>query len=795
MKFRQSWMLFSSILILSFPMYKLVQACSDGPDPYDYYPQFFPPDVTQQPAFNPFHYTAQLKYYDDWENKPVVIHNDANIEAWQAFTNHMVPAADLDSFIYRYPLTELSNLYYHLEKQQALNLNPATTANGFTHWFENSKDLESLGYLMFAKKCEAYAVSEDWAAPTLDSIGMGRLVKNGLQLNKACKQDFIRERYAYQVLRMSFYAHQYTQTLQLYSQLIRDNPGQIGPIYARCLGIRAGCLFRLDRKPEAAYLFSRVFDLSDPDKRSSFISFDWASTQDLNPVLAYCKSAHEKSVVYLMDGLHNYDQALPQIQAAYQLDPAVRGLDVLFTREINKVEERYAQTELLQKRNLQSAEWYFNRYEGDYRSNDSGVRKTFETWKNYCSQLNAFAKRVATSPNNKQGPYWSLASAYLYFIEGNMPETKRLLDMTATAKLSARQKDLHDVINTLWIIRSSNGMNTETEAALLPSMQWLDKQAANDPGFNKTYRDLMGTVLCTAYLQSGDTIKAIYCLARTERDDKGGFRVDEDFMDLPGSLLEHMSVEKLRQVQAFVNKSAKSPWEKWLLNKNPYPGPVLAELEGTKYLREHRFAEGITAFGKLDASQTNKTNLPDPFIAHIQDVMDLDSLDTLRTFTKLEFCKQMLDLSKKTDAKSLFEYGTGLYNMTYYGKAHHAYDYYRSSTDGLAYYSAPEQKALPEYVKDYYGAYSAESYFIKAAQASADPELRAKSLWMAAKCWQKRCPTFKSNYWDRDGDTAYYLNAIKNPYFLQVTGPLNTTAFMKEALNSCGYLRDYARKH
>ncbi len=63
--------------------------------------------------------------------------------------------------------------------------------NGMTQWFLQDKDLEALGYLMFAKKCEVYAApASDWNAPAKDMKGMGNAVKAGLQLWKAAKKDF-----------------------------------------------------------------------------------------------------------------------------------------------------------------------------------------------------------------------------------------------------------------------------------------------------------------------------------------------------------------------------------------------------------------------------------------------------------------------------------------------------------------------------------------------------------------------------------------------------------------------------
>jgi hypothetical protein len=155
----------------------------------------------------------------------------------------------------------------------------------------------------------------------------------------------------------------------------------------------------------------------------------------------------------------------------------------------------------------------------------------------------------------------------------------------------------------------------------------------------------------------------------------------------------------------------------------------------------------------------------------------------------------MAALQGKEDAASLFEYGCGLYSMSYYGKAHHAYDYYRSSTDRFGYFSTPERAALPMHAKEYYNLGSAEQAFIKAAEKAKDPESKAKCLWMAAKCWQKRAPLAKpDSYFGAEEERAYYHYSLENPYFSQLRSSLSSIAFQKQAYSSCGYYRDYVKK-
>ncbi len=96
-----------------------------------------------------------------------------------------------------------------------------------TSYFINSKDLEGLGYILFAKQAEPFlgGLAEDWQPIERDSIKMGRLAKNGMQLFKAAKTDFFKLKYAYQVMRLYHYSGNYPEVLSFYEE-IKNNPTQ-----------------------------------------------------------------------------------------------------------------------------------------------------------------------------------------------------------------------------------------------------------------------------------------------------------------------------------------------------------------------------------------------------------------------------------------------------------------------------------------------------------------------------------------------------------------------------------------
>jgi len=807
------WSVFSklaaSVLLLTTAE-TLVQACGGSEDPYDYYPSFFDNRATAEPAFAPFYYTGYQLFYDDgyWGDDAqkasfldTAAQTDANLAEWRAYTGASIPFADLDSFIYAYPLADVSALYYNIEKGQAAPLPEPMERNRMTQWFRQSKDLEALGYLMHAKRCEPLAVPQwnDWEPVTRDTAQAGRLIKSGLQLHAAAKKDFFKTRYAYQVLRTAFYAGRHSQTLDLYKTFYptTEPTGEIGQ---RIVGLRAGALNRTGRKAEAAYLYSRLFSMNDGRKKSDFTSYDFAGGfENKAAVLKLCKNGSEAATVHVLHGLHAYEQALPHMQAAYAADPTVRGLEVLMAREISKIEERYYRDKILAERDLRGSENYWNRYADYYGGDDPEIAARRAKFSTYAKQLSAFAQPLAQ--NGARRGFWAISMAYLAFLQDDAAATRAHLEKARAQKLSPREADLLRVVATLAIVRGASPLTADAERELLPNLQWLEGRAAADARMAKSYRDLMGTVLATSYLKARDTVKAVYALARGNTfwsDESGNYKMqygpDEDFGDLSGALLEAMSNGRLQEVKAYAASRKKSAYDTWLTGgTRTYTPEVLAELEGTKLLRQHRFADAAKAFEASSDAVLKKRMLPNPFHAEIRDWMEPTAGDEPE-MDKLAFARRMAQLQKKTDAESRYQYGVGLYSMTYYGKAHRAYDYYRSTSDGAGYYEDANRKKLPQHLQEYYGAYTAEEAFKQTIAATTDTELKARATWMAAKCWQKRCPASPAEYSFQRAEQDYYRYSLRNPYLAQFVAASRTTAFYRDAEETCAWLRDYAAK-
>ena len=602
---------------------------------------------------------------------------------------------------------------------------------------------------------------------------MSKLVVEAIKQYDVLKDNELKLRYAYQAMRMAFYSGQYQQTVLLFDKMVIECDNFL---YCRCLALKAGGLYKTGKKAEAAYLYSLAFDRSKEDRKPIYTSFRWATNGNIEPVVKLCKNDHEKAVMYIMKGLYEYDandkNGPVVLEKAYGYDAKVKGLDIVMTREINKAEREMIPGIATGKN------------KSDYQ----------------LDRLNSFAQKVAMAGRSGDAAYWYLCAAYIYILQGDAAKCRQFLVKAHAEKMTPAEEDVHAIVNVLCVMRQEQKVTPETEAQLLPLLKVVEGKGAKSQRYKTLFGNMLVMVLKNAYMEQGDTAKAIYCYSKASGPDHSyPWSYASDYTDEPGKILESMTPEKLHSVESFIMKKNKTSFEAWLTESTMYTVGALYELEGTKFTRMFRFDKAIEVLKKVPDSLLRKTELPDIMVSHILDGQELNKSDKAVTYNKLTFAKKMLELQQAInnnpkDGRAAYQYANGLYNMSYYGKAHHAYDYYRSGTDEYAYFSYKDRSKLAAYELEHYNVQTPERYYKQAYDNSTDKEVKARCLFMAAKCWQKNCPETREHaYYDADVE-GYYRNTFKNPYLQQLKSGYKDTKFFSSATGTCAYFRDYVKK-
>ena len=793
------WKLFFAACInlvwVCFP--QNIIGCGPGIDPYDYYTSFMSASLPDARAYQPFYYTGYSFLYDTQEP---VSPADVLANEWAGYCGVPVTDKDALAFVTQFKYDDLKKLYAHIEKKQALVVPAAVKTNSMSHYFIQSKDLEGLGYVMYAKQVEPFVVGDynDWEAIQRDSLKMDKLMKNGRQLYNAAKTDFFKLKYGYQVMRLAHYSGNYHAALQAYDEMVKGNNTQ-SILQPMSLALKAGALYHTGNTRESAYLFSKAFSASPVKRVSNYLGFDWAvdSKKTREEYLALCASNKEKADMLALFSLGTSTPETATMQKIYELNPSADVLQVLAIREINKLEESYLTPQL--DRESGGKTFFYNWSEG-------GTDSALNANKAEAKKLETFLHKVASEQKAPNPALFEIGAAYTALMQKDYTGSRALLDKAKAMNLSSKLDDQWQLTNLLLTVNAADKINDNFEEQILPSLKWLSQKALADKqegdGWSRPpsqwkifYRNLLGEVMAKRYRQQGDRYKEALAVGSAEYIMNGGKPLE--YGSQAADFLHNQSSGKdVATLYSYLTVKTKKPYAVFLTTNNSLKLAEVIDFAGTAYLRDNNYSKAIEWFSKSPAA-SGKIIEKDPFKELMWDQEERLPADKVTT-TKIAFAKEMQRLEGlvKTDkskaAGHLYKMALGYYNTTYYGYAWQLVEYYRSGSDG---YYIPEDAT--EFQKNYYGCYKAHDYFKMAMDASSNKEFKAKCLFMMAKCSQKqvRQPQYADDNYNWDLYDAkrkvYYSTFMNNKYFPQLKTEYGNTAFYKEAFNTCSYLRDF----
>jgi len=794
-----NWKVFITVCIssaiISFP--QNIIGCGPDADPYDYYTSFFHQNLPEANGYRPFYYTGYNFLYDI--NEPAPLPDLLAVE-WAAYCSSPVKIKDAKKLVNEFSRKDLNSLYNHIEKKQPLQIPDSVKKNSMTDYFLRTKDLEALGYILFAKQAEPYVTGgdSDWETIKRDSIKMDRLIKNGQQLYALSKKDLFKQKYAYQVLRLAHYSKRYTDVINWYDDYASKNMDNtvLQPV---TLALKAGALFRTGKQKEAAYLFSRAFAASQAKRISNYLGFKWSvdSKADKEEYLEFCRDNEEKASMLALFMLGSTHNDLENLEEIYRLNPAGEELEVLTVREINKLEEKYFSPALQKEKG--GKPFYFVWTDGDTDSIYTDAEKEVQA-------LSVFLHKAAQSGKVKNAGLLETAAGYAAYMIKDYSNARKYTAAAEKLPLTQKVKDQLALTSLLITINEKDQVDAAFEEQLVPALQWLEEKIKGEEPvtldyrqvqqWRTIYRNLLGEILAKRYHRQGDLAKETLSIGVADWVMKGK---SEYYGTLNGigflrNNLESKDVEKL---YALLDNKQPSTFESYIFARNTVTKKEVIDFAGTSYLREYEYSRAIEWYKR---SADKKAIHKNPFLDILYDREEQLPAEKKFSTNKLAFAQEMLKLEQQaklpaTAARAYYKMATGMYNMSYYGHAWELVQYYRSGSDG---YFIP--KHANAFQKEYYGVYKAQEYFEKAMNAATDKNFKARCLFMMAKCAQKQVhqPQYDeyAGNWDQydEATKAYWPVFTNNSYFPQFVKEYGSTAFYREAFSSCSYLRDFVRK-
>lgn len=722
-----------------------------GPSTYDLneFMSFFMPESSQASARDQvYHFTPLLyRYEDSFDSAKDSLQPDPNVLAWEAYSQKKVAQ------------TEIVNALYNRDNK---------AANGLVRWATASNPA-ALTYLNLAWRAEEAAPRprNSWevdAAPQDTSTASLRNLLDEAQAGYAATPDgFLKERYAFQAVKLAAQARQYAQSRKLYDELVRPLPKKTFlSDWAYCR--HAGILMALGDTAQAIYGFAQVFDRCPSRRREAEASLRIYGIRFREKALDFCANNREKAAVYALCAIQPKQDALPFLKEMVRLNPENPLIELVMAREINRNEYYFFQD---------SAPIYG--YDEAGRTDSLRFVDRHKEAPDYFNQLRSFALESAQNKTLKNPAFWYTATAYLDYLGKAYADAKTHLEQASrqpTANpILKKQIALQQMLlltaqtetitpeaeNQLigYLEQFGNSLNFYmTNAFVETCKQWAAKYGYGKAAEKRSGGFLTGCFRSKAAAADGtNPAKAFLLTALTSfqlNKDEIYFNSHSDLYDIEDTT----SAATVRQVVEYATKANPTEFDKRLLKLSGFTSDALHILLGRRLLAENRYAEAADAYAKVDAKvwQTEpfKTYFnEDPFA--VNRIGKNAGTSTANPYTPVTFLRKLVDLEKQAQnasgdaaANLYYQLGCGTFNLSWFGNAWILERARWSRAEPNLYQYTYHQVQNPHRnqtldslsKQDYYTTATAKSYFEKAIAAAQNPELAAQASFMAARCEQ-----------------------------------------------------------
>jgi hypothetical protein len=206
----------------------------------------FAPEVIEKQSNEPFLSRKLFSFL--WHRLPIMKITTkhltkANVAEWNTYFEKQVSNEKLNFWLYKANLKDVDAMIFKIKGKKELkdsllpfslaDVKPSTKANSFLY------------YLGFAKRNEEFAVrniynwygEEEKKEPTIEITSQ---IEGGQKFLSNAKDDFMKERYLFQLIRLNYFSANYDNTIKLYN----DNKStfKTGIQYSMALyGLRGCC--------------------------------------------------------------------------------------------------------------------------------------------------------------------------------------------------------------------------------------------------------------------------------------------------------------------------------------------------------------------------------------------------------------------------------------------------------------------------------------------------------------------------------------------------------------------------
>jgi len=658
----------------------------------------------------PFRYSADRFYLyseeDYINNYDYGADKKLNCVEWQKKLNGQIKTEDIYVILYKTKAKEFIDAY------QSKLLRNVFNKNTFVNLLTQPRYKAFLDYILFSKKIEYN--NRSW--------NLGIRYKLDIENNKQkllnVKDEFLKERYAFLLLRNYFYGDNSKEVISLYNTYFEKNTNTILNIWA--FNYRSSYF---KNKAYTNYLISKILTTTQYKTYIILQNYRWDLSEE---TLALAKNDDERSVILAIENLRNPAPCLNEIKQIAKLSPNNLFLGFLIGREINKLED-----------------WiYTPKYTG-YESSMSFGREidweNYEQSKNenekkdilYLREFRSFLISIYNKTSGEQKDYISSAIAHLSFMDDRVDLGKKYTNMISNNANSSIQMQ-KNIQLALLSLREDNLKSKDVQDRLAGYFNSVENLTKKNNSLDKCMYSLY-LIASEEFLKRGDAVYGGLFSLKSYVKNEEEFPYNFDIIDYFDCNATVNDMERIIQLKQKKNKTS---FEKFICSSAmPEDINLLKDVKGTIAFRNNNLELAYNTFASIpkdfwDKKYVFKDHLnEDPFIPKVLQKNKDRKYDY--HFNKAEFLSSLIKLRKQNTAKSNLLLGHAYFNVSFYGNSWMMVNYYWSR------YFEYENKIENEkkYQNDnYYCLTIAESYYEKALKMSQDKNEKALASLMIFKC-------------------------------------------------------------
>ena len=699
------------------------KSCYWGPYAEDLRVYIFNPKTYGNYGLEAFYYSSDFyftpnNYYSDVEVAPVI--PDENIDEWFLYLKKNTDKQSIYKFLYTSTKEDMKKLVNgQLDEWEELYQNKMNS------YLKKNGRNDILKYILFAKETETILSEQNlWSDTGLNSDSLKMFTELAKTQFAQTKDEFLKQRYAYQVILLLRYAEKNTEAIKLYYEFFDKLTENISVIKYWALNHVAYCEELIGKKEESQLNFIRVFNNCN-DKKF------YANNRIINKYVGSLlkKNISEKDKYYIETYLQfrNPGKSLKELKKLSLQNPDNELYTALLVRELNKIEDW-----LLTRKytGQQPAILYWIEPRKDITEN---YESDFEYLKEYIEFLE---KDIYTKVKDK-GKI-ELLLAHLYFLAENPQQAKKYIEIAQNNIQTKNEQIQLRYTRILINLQSEKEYNEKFEQILWKDLNWLILDKSNNYKDNRNFANLIFAIHHAYHIKKMYAKAAMflhYDITRKERwqtrwwDFESAFFYLDSFSGTP-------EVEKFVEL---IKKNDKTNMEKFLLGDTELDLRYY-DLLGTIELRNNNLAKASEYFKKLPSdfwfsqyyySEYLTTNPFSSEKAKPEYLFENDSLYADKSYFLYCLVEQLNKYETaqgEQKAEEAILLSNCYFNMSYYGTHWHYCCYGNSSTqEGLL--AVGNNNVVND---NYWKCTKAFEYLDKALSLTSDTQRKAKINYIKA---------------------------------------------------------------